>query len=66
MNNRVFVSLLDQVVDTETVDDMSTSIFRVDRITVADRGRWVCQVETTSASLETAFTVSVKGETSHH
>lgn len=54
----------DQAMDTETVDNQSTSMFRVDKITVADNGRWVCQVKTTSVQVEKDFIVSVKGETS--
>ncbi|XP_060769413.1 tyrosine-protein kinase receptor Tie-2 isoform X1 [Neoarius graeffei] len=46
--------------DTETVDNQSTSMFRVDKITVADNGRWVCQVKTTSVQVEKDFIVSVK------
>lgn len=57
--------ILDQAADTETVDDQSTSMFRVDRIAMADDGRWVCQVKTTSVQVEKDFIVSVKGETSH-
>lgn len=50
--------------DTETENHQSTSVFRVDRITVADGGRWVCQVKTTSVQVEKDFVVSVKGEPS--
>ncbi|KAI5089137.1 tyrosine-protein kinase receptor Tie-2 precursor [Silurus meridionalis] len=46
--------------DTETVGDQSTSMFRVDRITEADSGRWVCQVKTTSNAVEKVFLVNVK------
>ncbi|KAM9441454.1 angiopoietin-1 receptor isoform 2-T2 [Clarias gariepinus] len=44
--------------DTDTVGDQSISVFRVDRITVNDAGRWVCQVKTTS--VEKTFMVTVK------
>ncbi|XP_036436631.1 tyrosine-protein kinase receptor Tie-2 isoform X1 [Colossoma macropomum] len=47
-------------VDTETVDYQTTSVFRVDNITVAHRGRWVCQVKTTSVQVEKDFIVNVK------
>ncbi|GAA6089014.1 tyrosine-protein kinase receptor Tie-2 [Tachysurus ichikawai] len=47
-------------VDTETVDNQSTSMFRVDGITRADDGRWVCQVKTTGVQVEKSFRVRVK------
>ncbi|XP_027000255.2 tyrosine-protein kinase receptor Tie-2 [Tachysurus fulvidraco] len=46
--------------DTETVDHQSTSMFRVDGITRADDGRWVCQVNTTGVRVEKGFSVRVK------
>lgn len=54
----------DQAVDTETVDNQSTSMFRVDGITKADDGRWSCQVKTTGVQVEKSFSVRVKGENS--
>lgn len=56
--------MLDQAVDTETVDNQSTSMFRVDGITRADDGRWVCQVKTTGVQVEKSFRVRVKGKNS--
>ncbi|TSL28302.1 Tyrosine-protein kinase receptor Tie-2 [Bagarius yarrelli] len=56
----VFVLMLDQAVDTETVETQSTSVFRVDKITRADDGRWMCQVKTTGVQVEKGFRVSVK------
>lgn len=57
-----FVFLLDQAVDTETVDDQTTSTFRVESIRVADSGSWICQVKTTSVQVEEVFVIDVKGE----
>ncbi|KAK3527147.1 hypothetical protein QTP86_014572 [Hemibagrus guttatus] len=56
----VFVFILDQAVDTETVDNQSTSMFRVDGITRADDGCWTCQVKTTGVQVEKSFNVRVK------
>ncbi|XP_062844515.1 angiopoietin-1 receptor [Trichomycterus rosablanca] len=47
-------------VDTETMNDQSTSIFKVDKIRRADSGRWLCQVKTTSVQVEKDFKVTVK------
>ncbi|KAL2100137.1 hypothetical protein ACEWY4_004531 [Coilia grayii] len=46
--------------DTETVSDQTTSMFRVDKITVSDAGRWRCQVNTTVDQAEKDFLVTVK------
>ncbi|XP_072553243.1 angiopoietin-1 receptor [Salminus brasiliensis] len=47
-------------VETETVGTRTTSLFRVDRITWTDSGRWVCQVKTTGNQVESGFSVNVK------
>ncbi|XP_038826891.1 tyrosine-protein kinase receptor Tie-2-like [Salvelinus namaycush] len=46
--------------DTDTVDDQTTSTFRVDKITERDTGRWICQVKTTAGQAEREFTVIVQ------
>uniref|UniRef100_A0AAR2IQB9 receptor protein-tyrosine kinase n=1 Tax=Pygocentrus nattereri TaxID=42514 RepID=A0AAR2IQB9_PYGNA len=38
----------------------TTSMFKVDNITVAHCGRWLCQVKTTSIQVEKGFIVNVK------
>ncbi|XP_030640377.1 angiopoietin-1 receptor isoform X2 [Chanos chanos] len=47
-------------VDTETVNDQTTSMFRVDKITLSDAGRWVCQTKTTAGHTEKDFIVTVR------
>ncbi|XP_076867475.1 angiopoietin-1 receptor isoform X2 [Brachyhypopomus gauderio] len=46
--------------DTETVNEQSTSTFRVESITLSDAGRWHCQVKTTSVQVEKDFNVNIK------
>uniref|UniRef100_A0A4W4HBH0 receptor protein-tyrosine kinase n=1 Tax=Electrophorus electricus TaxID=8005 RepID=A0A4W4HBH0_ELEEL len=47
-------------VDTETENDQSTSMFRVESVNVSDAGRWHCQVKTTGVQVEKGFSVNVK------
>lgn len=56
------VMILEQAVDTETVDDRTTSVFKVDRIRRADSGRWFCRVKSSVAEAQKEFKVNVKGE----
>ncbi|XP_041915335.1 tyrosine-protein kinase receptor Tie-2 [Alosa sapidissima] len=46
--------------DTETVNDQTTSMFRVDKISVSDTGHWRCQVNTTAGQVGKDFLVIVK------
>ncbi|XP_035247971.1 tyrosine-protein kinase receptor Tie-2 [Anguilla anguilla] len=46
--------------DTDTVNNQTTSQFKVDKITVHDAGRWLCQVKTTAGQAEKDFIVTVK------
>ncbi|KAJ8402082.1 hypothetical protein AAFF_G00373170 [Aldrovandia affinis] len=46
--------------DTETVNNQTTSQFKVEKITVHDAGRWLCQVKTTAGQAEKDFIISVK------
>nr|AAI63579.1 Endothelium-specific receptor tyrosine kinase 2 [Danio rerio] len=47
-------------VDTHTLNDQSTSVFRVQQVRVSSAGRWRCQVNNTHAQVEDEFTVEVK------
>ncbi|XP_066515046.1 angiopoietin-1 receptor [Hoplias malabaricus] len=51
---------IEYAVDTETVDDRTSSMFRVDNVTEADGGHWSCQVKTTSTQVGKDFIVTVK------
>uniref|UniRef100_A0AAY4A4P1 receptor protein-tyrosine kinase n=1 Tax=Denticeps clupeoides TaxID=299321 RepID=A0AAY4A4P1_9TELE len=46
--------------DTEAVNDQTTSMFRVDKISVSHSGRWLCQVKTSAGQGEKDFIVNVK------
>ncbi|XP_036385562.1 tyrosine-protein kinase receptor Tie-2 [Megalops cyprinoides] len=46
--------------DTETVENGSTSQFKVDKITLHETGRWLCQVKTSAGQAEKDFIVHVK------
>uniref|UniRef100_A0A8C1DRL3 receptor protein-tyrosine kinase n=1 Tax=Cyprinus carpio carpio TaxID=630221 RepID=A0A8C1DRL3_CYPCA len=47
-------------VDTQTENDQTTSVFRVEKITVSVTGRWSCQVKTKHYQEEKEFIVNVK------
>ncbi|XP_043094566.1 tyrosine-protein kinase receptor Tie-2 [Puntigrus tetrazona] len=47
-------------VDTQTENDQTTSIFRVEKITKSAAGRWSCQVKTKNYQEEKEFIVNVK------
>uniref|UniRef100_A0A8B9KBM8 receptor protein-tyrosine kinase n=1 Tax=Astyanax mexicanus TaxID=7994 RepID=A0A8B9KBM8_ASTMX len=47
-------------VETETSGHQTTSMFQVEKIAMADSGRWLCQVKTTSVQVEKDFNVNVK------
>ncbi|XP_051523231.1 tyrosine-protein kinase receptor Tie-2 [Myxocyprinus asiaticus] len=47
-------------VDTHTHNDQTTSMFRVEKITISDAGRWLCQLKTTNFQEEKEFMVNVK------
>ncbi|KAJ8260506.1 hypothetical protein COCON_G00162290 [Conger conger] len=46
--------------DTDTVNNQTISQFKVDKITVHDAGRWLCQAKTTAGQAEKDFIVTVK------
>lgn len=51
-----------QPIDTDTGDVQTTSSFKVDKITVRDTGRWICQVKTQAGQAEKEFMIHVKGK----
>ncbi|XP_048874692.1 tyrosine-protein kinase receptor Tie-2 isoform X2 [Brienomyrus brachyistius] len=47
-------------IDSETLNNQTTSQFRVEKISLQDHGVWLCQVTTRSGRQERPFNVSVK------
>ncbi|XP_067114605.1 angiopoietin-1 receptor [Osmerus mordax] len=47
-------------IDTDTGEVQTTSSFKVDKITVRDTGRWICQVKTQAGQAEKEFMIHVK------